>query len=757
MTRKQKAIFLALSFFLFSQHVFAQFGQTSFNVIANGKQLKYPFAGGLNCPQFSEVDVNQDGLPDLFVFDRIGAQVLVFINKGGVGSINYTFAPEYADNFPRLQEWVLLRDFDGDGVMDIFAYLDSGAIDAVMVYKGYYKDKKIAFSRFTCSGYFENVISWPPLGQDRVNLYVSSQDIPDINDIDNDGDLDIITFAQGGGKVEFYKNISVEKGWGKDSLSFILADECWGKFYESGLTKALNLSTKKNECAHLRPSGAIDRGGLHAGSTVLTYDMDNDGDREILLGDISFKNINLAVNGGNKDTAYMNSQIIDFPHDSGLSVDLDIFPAPFMLDINNDGKKDFIAAPNAINGSEDQNTAWLYENEGTSKIPKFTFLQKNFLSNEMIDLGSYSYPTIGDITGDGLEDLVVGIGNRFINPTEQEGRLVLYKNIGSTGNPSFELTDDNWLNFKQFSNSTYHFTPTLGDLDNDGDLDLLVGEYNGQLFYVQNIAGAGKAAVFASPIYGFQNIDVGLHSTPCIVDMNNDGLSDLVLGERNGNFNYLQNKGSIGNPIFDSNLKLAPNSDSFGKALTYSPPNITGHSAPAILKFKDSFYLISGSETGKVYQYKGSYSDLYGTFELSNSLIPNFEKSGGIFNTPAFSTFNRADGLYQVLSGNARGGLSSFAVNLSKQGTSVGLVNTNEIYNCKIFPNPATNQLTIVWESPLAGPIEIEISDNIGCLYIRKIVRDAFVNLDIEQLPKGLFIIKIQTEKGVVAKRFIHQ
>jgi hypothetical protein len=33
----------------------------------------------------------------------------------------YVFAPEYAKNFPPLKNWVLLRDYDGDGIKDIFS------------------------------------------------------------------------------------------------------------------------------------------------------------------------------------------------------------------------------------------------------------------------------------------------------------------------------------------------------------------------------------------------------------------------------------------------------------------------------------------------------------------------------------------------------------------------------------------------------------------------------------------------------------
>ena len=42
------------------------------DVFQNGVQLISPFAGGLKSPQFSEVDLNGDGIQDLFIFDKAG-------------------------------------------------------------------------------------------------------------------------------------------------------------------------------------------------------------------------------------------------------------------------------------------------------------------------------------------------------------------------------------------------------------------------------------------------------------------------------------------------------------------------------------------------------------------------------------------------------------------------------------------------------------------------------------------------------------
>lgn len=74
---------------------------------------------------------------DLYVFDREGNRQLTFLNTGVLGEASYVFAPQYAANFPRLENWVLLRDYNNDGAMDIFAYPDQ-PVGGIIVYRGFF-------------------------------------------------------------------------------------------------------------------------------------------------------------------------------------------------------------------------------------------------------------------------------------------------------------------------------------------------------------------------------------------------------------------------------------------------------------------------------------------------------------------------------------------------------------------------------------------------------------------------------------------
>ena len=76
-------LLFTLLFCYFSLFVNAQSGftlNTSIPVNQNGP-LDLAWAGGINFPVFSEIDLNNDNTADLFVFDRSNNRILTFINN----------------------------------------------------------------------------------------------------------------------------------------------------------------------------------------------------------------------------------------------------------------------------------------------------------------------------------------------------------------------------------------------------------------------------------------------------------------------------------------------------------------------------------------------------------------------------------------------------------------------------------------------------------------------------------------------------
>jgi hypothetical protein len=158
------------------------------------------------------------------------------------------------------------------------------------------------------------------------------------------------------------------------------------------------------------------------------------------------------------------------------------------------------------------------------------------------DVGFYAAPALRDLDGDGDLDLVAG---------ERYGSFLHYENTGSAASPAFipRTGAQNPLDGEDVGSSA---TPALGDLDGDGDLDLVSAEQYGNFFYYEN-TGSATSPFFvqrtgaANPLDGQ---DVGFTATTALGDLDGDGDLDLVAGELSGNFFFFENTGSATSPAF---------------------------------------------------------------------------------------------------------------------------------------------------------------------------------------------------------------
>jgi hypothetical protein len=202
-----------------------------------------------------------------------------------------------------------------------------------------------------------------------------------------------------------------------------------------------------------------------------------------------------------------------------------------MADIDGDGDLDIFQGQ--YYGAIDY-----FENTGTSTAPAFGAPQTNPFG--LVNTLSISIPTAADMDNDGDIDLLVG---------EIYGSMTYFENTGTPTTPSFAGPVQNPFGLS----STYLIAaPTCADIDNDGDMDILVGEYYGNLQFFENIGTASVPAFGAPTQNPFGLTGAYMLSFPAFGDVDLDGDLDLMVGEYYGNNQYFQNTGTPSNPSFST-------------------------------------------------------------------------------------------------------------------------------------------------------------------------------------------------------------
>jgi hypothetical protein len=738
-----RPLLLVYLLFVFNLEVQAQLEVYPSNEIPvafpNGNQMPNPWTGGFNAAQLSLFDADGDGNnDDIFLFDRAGNRITVFTGQDVEGERIYTFAPQASMQFPMLRNWALMRDFNCDGKVDIFTQSELGG-----GFGAYANTTEVAGElTFELE---EILIESAYIFQNSsfsANIYNSALDIPAIIDIDGDGDLDIFTFSVTGTQMEFHENLGIDNTGTCGIDEFRAASLCYGQFNEGAESNEVALG---QACFNiLNPKSSVNEGSRHVGTSMMVHDLNADNVPDIVLGGVTYSNATFLENstGSNGVDSVVDYQT-NFPADfGGPAIDLDNFVAFYYEDITGDGIKDLVVGVNEAFTARNTRSLWLYENLGADNAPVLNFVQQDFLQDGTIDHGEVAVPVFTDVNGDGLADMVIGSRGEFLQSSSFVPSLSLYLNTGSLDNPAFQLEDSDWLQVADIGFGQY-VHPTFGDIDGDGDTDLVIGDLSGSAFLLLNTAGPGNAMSFelggALSADGAV-IDVGQQSTPQLYDLDADGKLDLIIGERNGNINYFRNQSS-NQGSFDFTLIT----DTLGGLSTVEFGFFIGSSAPHFFKHDNTTYLLIGVESGKLHLYSGIDGNENGDYVLESQNA--FDIDAGE-KSRVFVTDIDADGQPDIFCGSIGGGVLYFA-----GGTSMAVNTAQQAKRNKpeLYPNPVKDNLRIKADQSMAGAVDYRIFNLQGALVQRGALHGVQPEISVSNLPQGSYIIEI--ENGIMAQR----
>lgn len=509
----------------------ALFGQSTYRydesvpLVFEGDTARLAWQGGLNSPQFNAIDLNADGDDDLVLYERTTARLITYLWDG----TRYQFAPSYIDRFPSdLDDWLLLRDMDCDGDLDLFTH----TIFGIKVYE--------QVAPFSWQLFADPLLTLGSSGE--VNIQVNGADYPAIEDLDGDGDLDVLIYNFATGEtLRWYRNVSDDGGACR--MQMVSEDFFWGQFREC-LCSVFAFGGQSCQDAI---NGRLEHAG---GKTVFVFDQDGDGDREVIIGQEQCDSLYYLENVGSATDALFTAASARFP-DADKPVNL-AFPSLFSIDFDHDGTQDLIASTNSTfnmrNETDFSETVWTYRGQSDGS---FTFGQNDFLQGQMLDVGEAAIPLFADVDQDGDTDLLVSNwGNP--SPSGLRASLYLFLNVGSQDQPSYRLQSEDFLGINALGLTQLQVQAT--NLDANTQTDLLLFGRSGnqqQLFWAPNaLTGDLEHTINLADLRAL-NLSLGIGDVIWPVDVGSDGLPDLLVGKPQGRLEFYRNNGTAGAPAFE--------------------------------------------------------------------------------------------------------------------------------------------------------------------------------------------------------------
>ena len=342
--------------------------------------------------------------------------------------------------------------------------------------------------------------------------------------------------------------------------------------------------------------------------------------------------------------------------------------------------------------------------------------------------GGVGIPSFVDIDGDGDLDLF----DLSISPSSYQIQVDFKENIGSATAADFLSST---INPFGITTDSLSFRSTFGDLDNDGDYDMLRSTYYGNHLYYEN-TGSKTMPSFAMPNtnpFGLSGLNEITNSV--FIDLDDDGDLDLMSGDYLGDFYYYENTGTNAAPQFG-----APTKNPYGLANSSNYINICDFADIDGDGDLDLMYVEYYGDFAFAENTGSKTAPQFGTIQTNPFSLSN------VGSYPSFMTFADLDGdsdedIFVIeYYGNNR---------YYENNSGIG-IDENELSSAmNVFPNPANEKVNITLDEDF-GKATLEIVSTSGQLLKTKEVSNTLqIDMDVSDLSQGVYLVKLTADNRV--------
>jgi len=414
----------------------------------------------------------------------------------------------------------------------------------------------------------------------------SNGGIPTFGDMDNDGDLDLFVGTIGNTKMRYFENTGISDNSGGSTSSSTDGPITGGR-------RRLSITPSYVEkIGAANPMNAFNN--LSSSKQPVLVDMDADGDLDMFVS--AGINIRYYENTGTPTNPVFFERV-GSSNPAQHITSTGTYLQSSLVDIDADGDLDMFVLEDLPASDSIYHPVHFYRNEGSPELPVFSPRRSN-TTNPMNKIVGKSAPTFYDMDNDGDYDLFIGLGGSLSGHSHPSVRSVkYYENTGSPTNPLFTARE-NTANPMYGVDIGLWSAPVLADIDNDGDADMFVSTGINDLWYFENTA---DITVTTPPynVFNIKGLDVPTNrarSAPTLGDINNDGLIDLFVGDADGTVSYFKNTGTLSQPAF---------TEMTGTDNPMNGVDVGANSVPALGRINEDLLLdlFVGGEDGKIHFY----------------------------------------------------------------------------------------------------------------------------------------------------------